>query len=54
MIWYTRAERPRYLLLGLLFLVLAVALCPLDRIYRKVFTPVDLVTLRVERTGHAG
>ncbi|HEV7791948.1 MAG TPA: MCE family protein [Pseudonocardia sp.] len=52
MIWYTRAERPRYLLMGLLFLVLAVGFVALSvGIYRKVFTPVDLVTLRVERTG---
>ncbi|HEX4252823.1 MAG TPA: MCE family protein [Pseudonocardia sp.] len=52
MIWYTREERPRYLLLGLLFLVLAVGFVGLTiGIYRKVFTPVDLVTLRVERTG---
>jgi virulence factor Mce-like protein len=51
-IWYTRAERPRYLLMGLLFLVLAVGFVALSvGIYRKVFTPVDLVTLRVERTG---
>jgi virulence factor Mce-like protein len=52
MTWYTREERPRYLLLGLLFLVLAVGFVGLTiGIYRKVFTPVDLVTLRVERTG---
>ena len=52
MIWYSREERPRYLLLGLLFLVLAVGFVGLTiGIYRKVFTPVDLVTLRVERTG---
>jgi virulence factor Mce-like protein len=51
-IWYTRAERPRYLLMGLLFLVLAVGFVALSvGIYRKVFTPVDLVTLQVERTG---
>ena len=41
MIWYTRTERPRYLLLGLLFLVLAVGFVGLSvGIYRKVFTPV--------------
>ncbi|HTF49627.1 MAG TPA: MCE family protein [Pseudonocardia sp.] len=52
MIWYTRAERPRYVLLGVLFLVLAVGFVALSvGIYRKVFTPVDLVMLRVERTG---
>jgi len=52
MIWYTRDERSRYLLMGLLFLVLAVGFVALSvGIYRKVFTPVDLVTLRVERTG---
>jgi virulence factor Mce-like protein len=52
MIWYTRAERPRYVLLGVLFLVLAVGFVALSvGIYRKVFTPADLVTLQVERTG---
>jgi phospholipid/cholesterol/gamma-HCH transport system substrate-binding protein len=52
MMWYTRAERPRYLLLGVLFLVLMVGFVALSvAIYRKVFTPVELVTLRIERTG---
>lgn len=52
MIWYTRTERPRYLLLGVLFLVLMVGFVALSvAIYRKVFTPVELVTLRIERTG---
>jgi len=52
MIWYTRAERPRYLVLGVLFLVLMVGFVALSvGFYRKVFTPVELVTLRVERAG---
>jgi len=52
MIWYSRAERPRYLALGVLFLVLMVGFVALSvGFYRKVFSPVDLVTLRVERTG---
>jgi phospholipid/cholesterol/gamma-HCH transport system substrate-binding protein len=52
MIWYTRAERTRYLLLGALFLVLMVGFVALSvAVYRKAFTPVELVTLRIERTG---
>jgi virulence factor Mce-like protein len=52
MISYPSAERPRYLLLGLLFLAVMVGFVTLSvAIYRKAFTPVELVTLQVRRIG---
>jgi phospholipid/cholesterol/gamma-HCH transport system substrate-binding protein len=52
MIWYSRADRPRYQLLGLAFVVVAVLFVALTvGIYRKAFTPVVLVTLRADHTG---
>ena len=52
MIGYARAHRSRYAAVGALFLVLMVGFVALTvGIYRKVFTPEELVTLRVERIG---
>ncbi|HEY1966426.1 MAG TPA: ABC transporter substrate-binding protein, partial [Pseudonocardia sp.] len=46
------AERTRYLLLGLAFLLVAALFVGLSvAIYRKAFSPAVMVTLRIDRTG---
>ncbi|MBO0849043.1 MAG: MCE family protein [Pseudonocardia sp.] len=52
MIWYPRSHRPRYMLLGLVFVLVAVLFVALTvAIYRKVFIPDVAVTLQTDRAG---